>query len=201
MSILVNETESLVRIKVPFENIYTSVFIVKVDGGILLVDCATTRYDVDEYIMPSIEKLGYTPNDVKSIVITHHHSDHDGGLSRICELMPNIEVINEVRTISENIETYPLPGHTKHCIGLFDGRWGTLISGDGLQGAGVDKYRCNVEDKEAYSDTLFRIRDDKRIKKILFSHAYEPWYRDSVTGRREILSALGECAKYIGEKI
>jgi hypothetical protein len=42
---------------------------------------------------------------------------------------------------------------------------------------------------------------DEKIKKILFSHAYEPWYRDSVTGRSEVLFALGECAKYIGEKL
>ena len=106
MSILVNETENIVRIKVPFENIYTSVFIVKVDGGILLVDCATTSFDVDEYIVPSIEKLGYNLSDVRGIVITHHHSDHDGGLTRIRELIPNIEVINEVRAISDDIETY-----------------------------------------------------------------------------------------------
>ena len=201
MSILVNETENIVRIKVPFENIYTSVFIVKVDGGILLVDCATTSFDVDEYIVPSIEKLGYNLSDVRGIVITHHHGDHDGGLTRIRELIPNIEVINEVRAISDDIVTYPLPGHTRHCIGLFDGRDETLISGDGLQGAGVGKYRCLVQDKTLYFDTLRRIQSDEKIKKILFSHAYEPWYRDSVTERSEVLFALGECAKYIGEKL
>ena len=201
MSILVNETENIVRIKVPFENIYTSVFIVKVDGGILLVDCATTSFDVDEYIVPSIEKLDYNLSDVRGIVITHHHGDHDGGLTRIRELIPNIEVINEVRAISDDIVTYPLPGHTRHCIGLFDGRDETLISGDGLQGAGVGKYRCLVQDKTLYFDTLRRIQSDEKIKKILFSHAYEPWYRDSVTERSEVLFALGECAKYIGEKL
>ena len=201
MSILVKETESITRIRVPFEDLYTSVFIVKVDGGILLVDCATTSFDVDEYIAPSIEKLGYTPDDVRDIVITHHHSDHDGGLTRIRELMPNIEVINEVRAISDDIVTYPLPGHTRHCIGLFDGRCEALISGDGLQGAGVGKYRCSLEDKTMYLDTLRRIESDGKIKKILFSHAYEPWYRDSVTERSEVLFALGECAKYIGEKL
>jgi glyoxylase-like metal-dependent hydrolase (beta-lactamase superfamily II) len=201
MSILVKETESITRIRVPFEDLYTSVFIVKVDDGILLVDCATTSFDVDEYIVPSIEKLGYNLSDVRGIVITHHHSDHDGGLTRIRELIPNIEVINEVRAISDDIVTYPLPGHTRHCIGLFDGRCEALISGDGLQGAGVGKYRCSLEDKTMYLDTLRRIESDEKIKKILFSHAYEPWYRDSVTERSEVLFALGECAKYIGEKL
>jgi glyoxylase-like metal-dependent hydrolase (beta-lactamase superfamily II) len=201
MSILVKETESITRIRVPFEDLYTSVFFVKVDDGILLVDCATTRYDVDEYIVPSIEKLGYNLSDVRGIVITHHHSDHDGGLTRIRELIPNIEVINEVRAISDDIVTYPLPGHTRHCIGLFDGRCEALISGDGLQGAGVGKYRCSLEDKTMYLDTLRRIESDEKIKKILFSHAYEPWYRDSVTERSEVLFAVGECAKYVGEKL
>jgi glyoxylase-like metal-dependent hydrolase (beta-lactamase superfamily II) len=201
MRILVKETESITRIRVPFEDLYTSVFIVKVDGGILLVDCATTSFDVDEYIVPSIKKLGYNLSDVRGIVITHHHSDHDGGLTRIRELIPNIEVINEVRAISDDIVTYPLPGHTRHCIGLFDGRCEALISGDGLQGAGVGKYRCSLEDKTMYLDTLRRIESDEKIKKILFSHAYEPWYRDSVTERSEVLFAVGECAKYIGEKL
>lgn len=201
MNLIVNETESIARIKVPFDDLYTSVFLVKLDEGILLVDCATTAEDVDGYIVPAIYELGYTPKDVKAIVITHRHSDHEGGLARICELIPSIEVIRDAFTISDRLEIYPLPGHTKHCIGLFDKGSGTLISGDGLQGAGVSKYRCNVEDKAAYTDTLIRIRDDKRIKKILFSHAYEPWYSDSVTGREKILLALGECAKYIGEKL
>ena len=38
------------RLKGPFEAIYTSVFLIKSPSGTILVDCATTDKDVDEYI-------------------------------------------------------------------------------------------------------------------------------------------------------
>ena len=201
MNIIAKESQDIIRLRVPFEELYTSVFLVRAEGGLMLVDCATTAEDVDEYIVPSILKLGYRLSEVRTIVITHHHSDHDGGLERILELVPNIRVIDGISELAPMIKAVPLPGHTTHCIGLLDERCGTLISGDGLQGAGVGKYRCLVQDKAMYLDTLRRLKSDERIKKILFSHAYEPWYKDSACGREEILYALDECAKYIGEKL
>lgn len=46
----IKEIGSIYRLKVPFENLYTSVFLVQTDGKYTLVDCATTAQDVDEYI-------------------------------------------------------------------------------------------------------------------------------------------------------
>ncbi len=191
------ETEAIFRLKVPFYSVYTSVFLIRTDEGYILVDCATTDKDVDEYIIPAIKKQGIALSDIKKIVITHDHSDHAGGLPRIIELMPHIEVVKEVTKLAGGVCTYPLPGHTKDFIGVLDERSGTLISGDGLQGAGIKQYRTLLADKEAYRQTLLRIEHDERIENVLFSHEYEPWYKNSSFGREAVISTLSDCLKYI----
>ncbi len=190
------EFDGVYRLKIPFENLYTSVFLVLADRPILL-DCATTAEDVDEWIVPALEKLGYRLSEIKTLVLTHSHGDHAGGLARVLELAPEIEVVRDVRRLCEGISTYPLAGHTKDCIGVLDERTHTLISGDGLQGAGVDKYRCSIKFQEDYLETLNRIQNDDRIEHILFSHAYEPWYANRIDGRELVLACLAECPKYL----
>ena len=59
------------RLKVPFENLYTSVFLIKTASGNVLVDCATTSFDVNEYILPALNNLNLTIFDVKYLVLTH----------------------------------------------------------------------------------------------------------------------------------
>ena len=53
------ETEGIWRLKVPFDTVYTSVFLVVTDEKRILVDCATTREDVDLRIAPACRALGY----------------------------------------------------------------------------------------------------------------------------------------------
>ena len=197
MSGFYRETNDIYRLEVPFFTVYTSVFSIKTSEGYILVDCATTDEDVDGYIIPALEEQGIFLSDVKKIVITHDHSDHAGGLPRIMELIPHIEVVKEVTRLSDGVCTYPLYGHTKDFVGVLDERSGTLISGDGLQGAGIKQYRTMLADKDAYIETLERIRLDESIENVLFSHAYEPWYENKMLGRKNVLACLEECKKYI----
>ena len=198
--IFYRETDKIFRLRVPFENLYTSVFLIDIGSTKVLVDTATYPSDVDSYILPALERMGYTLSDISSLVLTHKHSDHAGGLSRILSLAPHLEVITDTREFSEVLCTYPMAGHTKDSIGVLDTRTGTLISGDGLQGAGVDKYRCYTQDREAYIETIKRIENDETIISILFSHAYEPWNKDSVFGREEVCNCLIKCIECIGDK-
>ncbi len=188
------ETDGVYRLRVPFEDLYTSVFLI--DDSIL-VDCASTADDVDTYILPALRKRGVTLTDMKAIVITHGHSDHNGGLARVLSLAPHSEVVTDLKELGNGISTYPMAGHSEDSIGVLDERTHTLISADGLQGAGVGKYRCYTQDPAAYLKTLQRITTDERVENVLFSHAYEPWSTDRVCGRENVLACIDECYKYI----
>ena len=194
------ETDEIYRLRVPFEAIYTSVFLILTSSGALLVDCATTDEDVDRHIIPALKEMGYVLSDIKALILTHKHGDHSGGLSRLLSLEPNIKVVTSICGFSDGVCTYSMPGHTEDCIGVLDMRSDTLISADGLQGAGVDKYPCSVKDPEAYLKTIESVQSDNRIKNIFFSHAYEPWHRDSIIGRQAKDECLSECIKYIKAK-
>ena len=191
------ETDCIYRLKVAFDAIYTSVFLIRSPSGAIMVDCAATDEDVDRYVVPALEKMGYKLTDIRTLVLTHRHSDHAGGLERVLALAPDIEVVTGVRALCEGVCTYPMAGHSEDCIGILDMRSRTLISGDGLQGAGVGRYRCSVKNCEAYLETIEKIKNDRRIENILFSHAYEPWNRDSIIGRSAVDDCLSECMRYV----
>ena len=190
-------SDGIHRLKIPFDTVYTSVFLIESGHALALVDCATTDDDVDGHIVPSLAELGYSLSDVKFLVLTHKHGDHAGGKARVLHHAPKIETVTEERELFPGISTFAIPGHTKDFIGVLDERSGTLISGDGLQGAGVDKYRTSVIAKDEYFRSLEKIKCDARVKNLLFSHAYEPWYKDSISGRDAVLECLGVCARYV----
>ena len=194
MMVFEEELKNIYRLKVPFENLYTSVFLIKTKQGNALVDCATYASDVDDYIVPALSILGLRLEDIAYLILTHNHGDHIGGKTRSLELAPNIEIVQANRPISLNgITIYEMKGHTLDCIGVLDERSGTLITGDGLQGAGIEKYRCSLESKEEYLKTIAKIEKDERIENILFSHAYEPWCKDGAFGREELQKCLEDC--------
>lgn len=192
------EIGEIYRLKVPFENLYTSVFLIRAENANILVDCATYNSDVDSYIIPALAKMGLVLTDIEYLVLTHSHGDHAGGKARVLQLNPQIKIVaSEQGELPNGLTVYALKGHTLDCIGVFDERSGTLISGDGLQGAGVGKYRCSLQSKEEYIKTIETIRQNKKIENVLFSHAYEPWYQDSAFGREEVEKRLQDCLQYV----
>lgn len=195
------ETENIYRLRVPFEDLYTSVFLLEGEDGYALVDCATTESDVDGVIRPALLSQGLDLCDIKYLILTHRHGDHAGGSARILAHNPHIAVICGDMDLSfSDFALYALPGHTLDMIGVLSLRSGTLISGDGLQGAGVGKYRCSLESEAEYFATIEKIRGDARVKNLLFSHAYEPWYKDGALGRDTVMQCLADCERYIKTK-
>lgn len=196
------EIGDIYRLKVPFDgDVYTSVFLIRTKSGNVLVDCATHASDVDEYIIPALRELGLKSENIKYLILTHKHGDHSGGLLRISEQIPSLQAIDKTMLLDiKGITIYAMKGHTFDCIGVLDERSGTLIAGDGLQGYGVGKFRCSLESKEEYIKTIDKIKKDGRIKNILFSHAYEPWYKYGAFGREEVENCLQDCIEYVNKE-
>ena len=191
------EVPSIYRLTIPFESVYTSVFLIVTDEGLALVDAATTKEDVDEWILPALAELGYTLKDIRYFVLSHRHYDHDGGLPRILQICPEIEVVESVKELFSGVSTYPLHGHAENCIGVLVEKAKTLITADALQLNGLSDYPCNVPHKAAYIETIARIRGDRRIENILFSHSFRPYHKHFVYGRERVLLCLDECLSFI----
>ena len=66
------ELKNIYRLKVPFEDLYTSVFLIKTKQGNALVDCATYASDVDDYIVPALSMLGLRLEDIAYLILTHN---------------------------------------------------------------------------------------------------------------------------------
>ncbi len=84
------EFTGIYRLKIPFDQIYTSVFLIETPNGAALVDCATTSEDVDDRIVPALKEMNYELSDLKMLILTHKHGDHAGGLQRVLFHAPNI---------------------------------------------------------------------------------------------------------------
>lgn len=86
------ECEGIYRLRIPFETVYTSVFLMKTDRGVFLVDAATTDAAVDGIILPALDEMGYALSDVRGLVLTHRHNDHAGGSRRLvcCPFAPTL---------------------------------------------------------------------------------------------------------------
>ena len=63
---------------------YVSVWLIPTSAGLVLVD--TTEEPYVDHVLNNIRKVGFTPADIKYILITHGHLDHFGGAARLQEM-------------------------------------------------------------------------------------------------------------------
>lgn len=192
--------ENIYRLKIPFTSVTTSVFLIAYSNGYILVDCATTEYDVQNYIIPALHCFGVDLSEVKYIVLSHYHEDHAGGIEALKPYCRNAQVVQSVCSLTDEISTYPMAGHTLDCIGVLDLRSKTLISADAIQGYGIGEYPCSTHNEREYLRTIDRVWEDERIENILFSHDYEPWNCDCAFGRENIKICLQDSKEYIDRR-
>ncbi|PVI00652.1 Metallo-hydrolase/oxidoreductase [Periconia macrospinosa] len=115
---------------------------------LLLIDTLATPEEAEKVIIPGLESFGYSGRDVKSIVITHEHTDHFGGLAYFQKHFnpyvyasettwvamansnfnpPEYYNYSKARTLDDGetldmnglqMQAYHTPGHTPGCISL-----------------------------------------------------------------------------------
>jgi len=198
--------DGIFKIEVPFERIYTAVFVICLREGYLLIDCATTDRDVDQRILPALRALDLT-DPPQALLLTHSHGDHAGGASRLREHFPEMEIyaseavkslpyrhLSDGELLFDCLQALHLPGHTKQSVGYFHLPTGTLISGDCLQQRGVDKYVNGVRYPSLYRESLRRLRT-LPLCHILASHDYVP-LGAFAHGQAEITAYLDACERH-----
>jgi hydroxyacylglutathione hydrolase len=81
-----------------------------VDDGLTLVD--TGFFGRADQILKQVEELGYSPSDIKRIIITHHHEDHIGSLAAL-KKVTQAEVIAHPADALYIDGTLPQPGPSR----------------------------------------------------------------------------------------
>ncbi len=97
----------------------------------------------------ALDALGTTWADVSTVVLTHRHPDHVGGLGQVAELATearlatgagDLDAISAPRPLVAigngdrimGMEVFETPGHTPGHISVFDPGSGVLVAGDAL---------------------------------------------------------------------
>lgn len=185
-----NITNDIMRLKVPFEDIYTAVFVIRVQGGYILVDAATDQKDAEEIILPALAEANIPFDGIKYIFCTHLHGDHGGGIRHLLPHLKNAKVAaigkravelygeDRVLLVSDGtdlcgLEILHLPGHSTDAAAVYDGRTKTILTGDAVQLYGITRYGCGVGLYDDYKNSLARLAK-KDISMLVASHEYYP---------------------------
>lgn len=206
--------ENIIRLTIPYKDIYTTVYAIKTDGGYVLFDSASFDADIDAYVVPFLNELNITENDLKYVFISHDHTDHSGGLKAFMQKYPKTCIISRSPALIERFKGYNtlLPqeesvilndlkivtiiGHTADSSAILDMRTNTLISGDGLQLYGIfgsGKWGSNIYFPDTHIHEVNKLKK-MEIDHILTAHDYQP-YGFSYDGKEAVENALDACIK------
>lgn len=205
--------ENIRRLVVPFEDIFTTVMFVKTPEGTVVFDTATYAQDVEQYIVPAMDELGITAQELRYVVISHGHRDHAGGLERFMQEFPDVCVVTRNEALKEKyinskvwspedgdrfagvLRIVTIPGHTSDCEAILDERSGVLVTGDCLQMYGIygsGNWGANIGLPKAHLAALEKLQE-MDLKTIIASHEYHPHgYR--ADGTEAIARFLEQCA-------
>lgn len=204
--------DSIFRLTVPFEDVFTSVYAIKTKDGALLFDTATYDEDFENYTLPFLNEIGISEDELKYVFLSHSHEDHAGGLKAILKNYPGCVVVSASSKLEEEYKNYTflnpedgetvlgvlktvkIPGHTSDSMAVMDTRTNTLISGDSLQMYGLfgsGKWGANIILPNEHKKAIEKLKK-MDIECILTAHDYHPHgYR--FCGKAEVEKAFELC--------
>ena len=204
-------TPHISRITTPYKDIFTSVYAVDTEEGVLIFDSASYDSDLSDYITPFIEELG-AADRIKYVFISHDHADHSGGIDAFVKKYPDAKVVSRSPRLKEKLcgsevicsedgdtllgvlRVITIPGHTADSAAVFDTRTKTLITGDCLQLYGIygsGNWGANISLIKEHTEAIEKLRG-MDIDRIVTAHDYHPCGWDYV-GKDAIAKALDSC--------
>jgi glyoxylase-like metal-dependent hydrolase (beta-lactamase superfamily II) len=199
------------RITLPYKDIFTTVYTLDTPKGAVLFDAGSFDEDLDAYILPLLAEAGISADRLKYVFISHNHKDHSGGLPKLLEKFPHLQIVSHSKTLQERytdrfllpeegallLDTFrvvSIPGHTADSCALLDIRTLTLITGDCLQQWGIrgsGDWASNISYPAEHAAALEKIRN-LGIEQIITAHDYVPHgYR--ADGNEAALQMLDAC--------
>ena len=182
-----------------------SAFLVKTDGNEILFDAANGA--PDSQLMPVLESLQTTADDVDYIFITHLHGDHIGGLLKEGEAVFNNAVVYINKT--EYDAWMAMEGRQSEGLRNICSAYGERVKTFTLE----DELPCGIEAVEAYGHTpghtAYRVGDALIAGDVMHGTALQARYPEfsagfdmdkemSVKTRRAILKMAEEGIKVYG---
>ncbi len=177
---------SIRRICVPFEDIYTSVFVLTTEEGTAILDSGSSGGDAETYIVPLLESLGREPD---FLICSHLHGDHNGGTAWLLTRYPTAKAVlfspkgpypaarTHVAVDGEillgRFQLLNLPGHTADALAVYDLADGILLTQDCLQKRGITRYGYGVTDVAAYLASIERVRALSTAV-LIAAHSFAP---------------------------
>lgn len=199
------------RLVVPFKDIFTTIFTVETEHGVLIFDTGTYPEDITGRLLPFLEEKGLALSSVKAVFISHSHGDHAGGLATLAPLVPQAGIYTRSKKLSEAfpdrcihpedgdlildvLQVVTVPGHSRDSMGLLDTRTGTLLSGDSLQLYGIfgsGDWASNVNFPLLHLEALDKLAA-LPLERVFAAHDYHPlgWCYE---GKNAVLDALDRC--------
>lgn len=205
-------TKNIHRITLPYKEIFTTVYTVKTEQGVLLFDAASFDTDLEQYIQPMLDALNITEQDLKHIFISHNHGDHAGCVGPIMKRYPDAIILSRSPKLAEKYAEYQvecfadgdtvlgvlqlvtIPGHTEDSAGVLDLRTNTLLSGDSLQLYGIfgsEDWAPNIIVPAQYFASISKLRA-MNIDSVYTAHDYHP-YGFAYQGKEMVEKALIAC--------
>lgn len=212
MSICTKINDNIYFFRISYKDIFTTVYLIKTDSGVLMFDAASYDCDVDDAILPALAELGVTKDELKYVFISHNHKDHSGGLERFLHFYPDVTVLSRSEKLADKHSTYKvvspnegdivldvlkvvcIPGHSADSAAILDTRTDSLVSGDCLQLYGIfgsGLWGSNISLPTEHYAAIEKLRGMK-IEEIMTAHDYHPLGQRYI-GKEQVAAALGYC--------
>ena len=75
---------------------WSTAWALKTSDGIIIIDSMDNSDEAENYIAGGLRKLGLDPADIKYVVVSHAHGDHDGGAGYLKEKFNPRIVMSEI---------------------------------------------------------------------------------------------------------